>query len=118
MSRLTKKEKWINPFTNVEFNYKVINSDLVAIEKLGKIEDFEEILGCPLDVVFKALNGIYCPEFEENEEIKHYYVYGFNKSNLLIKLIYDEYDDYCNEETSIPLKKYQKTWWLKGEKVE
>ena len=70
------------------------------LHKLYALEDLEDDLGCPLDVLFKALSGIYCPEFEENEEIKHYYVYGFNKHNLFIRLVYDKNDNHYFLQTS------------------
>lgn len=43
MSRLTKKEKQIDYFTGIEFNYQT--DDLYAVDKLGKLEDILEEYG-------------------------------------------------------------------------
>ena len=50
MSRLTKKLNDESYWPEIR---KVSLSQL--IDKLGKLEDLEEKLGCPLEVVFKAL---------------------------------------------------------------
>ena len=54
MSRLTNKDLvYIGRINGKTLFDKVYN-------KLGKLEDIEDELGCPLDVVFKALKeGIY-----------------------------------------------------------
>ena len=77
--------------------------------KLGRLEDLEEELGCPLEVVFKALNeGIYIT----TEKIDF-----FLRPRLYFS---DDYKNWCFElafgDYTVHLKDYQKTWWLKGEK--
>lgn len=54
MSRLTEKNKF-------DIHYSIsISKNLLqsAYDKLGKLEDLEEEIGCPLEVVFKALEII------------------------------------------------------------
>ena len=91
---------------NLEDTYDAELSLLV--DKLGKLEDLEEELGCPLEVLIKPLleGGII-----ENDG------YGAQLNGLAINgdgslsltaINGDHYD----------LKDYQKTWWLKGEKDE
>ena len=85
MTRLTKKHK----------NLYIKNDDLFEhdiIQKLGKLEDLEEQLGCPLEVMFKALDeGIIINEEgyvnsaydnkEFNEKEDSYYI---DKANIVI----------------------------------
>lgn len=100
--------------------------------KLGKLEDLEEELGCPLEVVFKALTkGI-----EYEIEITTYYAVGDtipikrlekrkNIREIKLKKYIDKFAflvpyDYSRDgilqNDIIYLKDYKKTWWLKGEK--
>lgn len=77
------------------------NTDEITY-KLGKLEDLEEELVCPLEVVFKALqNGIYTNVY----------------SGLCYVGLYENYfqvsDDYV-----VYLKDYKHTWWLKEDKSE
>lgn len=71
-----------------------------------------EELGCPLEVVFRALNeGVYVnveylPDVIERPRL--YYSDDFKC--YCFELLYGEY--------VIKLSDYQKTWWLKGEKDE
>lgn len=102
--------------------------------KLGRLEDLEEELGCPLEVVFEALkNGIiineegYINSAYENEKFDKEEDSYYNSLNL-----YKSDNGYFFEDTNSPygdlncgiigcnvaLKDYQKTWWLKGEKYE
>lgn len=119
-------------------NYKVKNDNRNyetslqnCINKLGKLEDLEEQIGCPLEVMFKALEeGIiineegYVNSAYDNKEFneKEDSYYG-------CLTLYKAEDDYYFEDTSSPygdpecgsigcwvkLSDYQKTWWLKGE---
>ena len=100
-------------------------------EKLDKIEKIEDELGCPLEVVFEALDkGIIINEkgfintayeHKKFEEEDSYY------DNLQL---YKSNNGYYFEETDSPygdlgcgligcevtLKDYQKTWWLPSDK--
>lgn len=71
-----------------------------------------EKLGCPLDVVFKALiDGVYI-EVEHLPDI-------IERPRLYYS---DDFKCYCLEmlygEYVVKLKDYQKTWWLKGDNNE
>lgn len=101
MNRLTKKDQLGDYiFINGEETYpnEICN-------KLGKLEDLEEEIGCPLEVVFKATtNGIIDFEGKEHTVVLGGYYLFVTENDELIRGIY--------------LKNYQKTWWLKGEKNE
>ena len=58
MSRLTEKRKYPNGYEyQIEDLYENTTDD--CVDKLGKLEDLEEQLGCSLDVYVKAtINGI------------------------------------------------------------
>lgn len=104
MNRLTRKHRH-NSYTICT---EIRNADLnKAIEKLGQLEDLQEELGCPLEVVFKAL--------EEGICVKHN---TLANSCYLIKLTKGFAFTYWSSfgVDNIYLKDYQKTWWLKGEK--
>lgn len=95
------------PYTVIKgFSFLSFNEYL---NKLGRFEDLEEQLGCPLEVVFEALeNGVYCVDFD-NQVIRKF------KAPLCFNSTSKEF--YWNG-TNIgypDLKDYQKTWWLKDE---
>ena len=106
MSRLTKL------YVSVKGNnyYDSTVSLLDTATKLGRLEDLEEQLGCPLEVVFKALiNGIY---------IKN--IYG-EMINFKCRITYknEELGWYFNIINGyVMVKDYKKTWWLKKDKSE
>lgn len=111
MNRLTRVPFQRRPDDSLE-NYKVKNNNRDwetslqnCINKLGKLEDLEEQLGCPLEVVFKAL--------EEGIIINN----TLEKSPSLLKL--NSINKWCFEMRAeiYFLSDYQKTWWLKGEKT-
>lgn len=116
MGRLTKKYDDNSGYEILENNttcntmYDVPWTDVEnCVDKLGRLEDLEEELGCSLDVVFKALNeGIYIA----TEKIDF-----FLRPRLYFS---DDYKNWCFELAFggyvVHLKDYQKTWWLKGEK--
>ena len=71
--------------------------------KLGKIEDLEDELGCPLDVVFKTLKeGILVNEKK----------WWLPSCQLAYMKIDNEYVFVCDNYV-YNLKDYCKTWWLK-----
>lgn len=119
MERLTKKHDGSGSYT--QFGDKYIPNHNIrhkqCVEKLGKLEDIEQELGIPLEVLFKALkDGIYrlYEEFEDEPPSIYY---------LDPIIMYDEYrkcwifyDDgkcqvYC-------LKDYGKTWALTRGELE
>ena len=108
MSRLTKK---------INEGFYVSNAPCTddLKYKLGKLEDLEDELCCPLDVVFKALkDGIY-HEFGEllydGENLKLHYI---KKQGWGLYPIICDYD----EAEGFYLKDYKKTWWLKEDLSE
>jgi len=114
MNRLTRKHKPTNYTRYTEKticlkNYNIRNANLnKAIEKLGKLEDLEEELGCPLEVVFKALkDGIY----KKDEDILFEATLRIHNNEIYLC---QPYDDKLLHKVLV--KDYQKTWWLKGEK--
>ena len=74
--------------------------------KLGRLEDLEDEIGCPLEVICKALKQeVIYTKF--SKESKHFMIENrFGKY-----LIYDK-------EWLIELKDYKKTWWLKADRSE
>ena len=98
MSRFTKYDK-------KQKQYIRLVSRLAVDNKLGKLEDLEEQLGCPLDVVFEAIkNGIYDKK-------------GFHYTVILDLDFLRAYPlDLFDEKWQ--LSDYKKTWWLKEDKSE
>lgn len=118
MDRLTRKVKYEGETLYGSPN-EIKCDDLEHLDKvykkLGELEDKENELGCPLEVREKTLNSFYCPKFENDKKIYTYYVYAFNNEELFIRLIYNQYDEYYNEETTVLLKDYKKTWSINKE---
>ena len=83
-----------------------------AINKLGRLEDIEEELGCPLEVVFKALKQGYIYVYDN-----HYNFDDHTKTKAKITFNNDKFYIGFARNTR-RLQDYQKTWWLKGEKDE
>ena len=105
MSRFTK-------YDEKKKQYIRLASRLAVDSKLGKLEDLEEQLGCPLDVVVKALKiGIYTNLKNWNrEDLTKYFC--LNLYNL-------ETEWYLgNPIILVNLKDYKNTWFLKDDKSE
>ncbi len=90
---------------------------------LAKYRKLEEQLGCPLEVLVKAIkNGIWFI----NEDDKLEYIdeaLCFNTKLNTDKLVFDNYGYYCKnieklKGNQIYLEDYKKTWWLKEDKSE
>ena len=119
MSRLTR-EPFSRKLDDSSENYKVRRYGREewetlaqnAINKLGRLEDIEEELGCPLEVVFKAIeDGVYIevehlPDVIERPRL----YYSDDNKCYCLEMLYGEY--------VVKLSDYKKTWWLKGEKDE
>lgn len=99
--------------------------------KLGKLEDLEEDLGCPLEVVFKAIEDgiVIIGDLKENGDMTLW----LDKKPLIAligeKRNFEEprlikYNEWCFSCESgsysgcVALKDYQKTWWSKGDRSE
>lgn len=110
MSRLTEK-KFLDNFKaikNISPNY-VASKEELMYEKLGKLEDLEEELGCPLEVVLKA--------------VKKGKVWNGYTWLLCMKLTFvNDYWVLSNGVYSVLLENYAKdarlcdSWWLKEDK--
>ena len=79
--------------------------------KLYELEDLEEELGCPLDVVFKALKTNIWNDKTKRQE---WVVLDYSNHEFVLKTIKELYIDDC--KSILSLKDYGKTWWLKGDK--
>ena len=117
MSRLTEK------FNHNGFEYMATgfgSNNPYAIDKLGKLEDLEEQLGCPLEVVIT-------PYFKRGK----LEVFYRGKMREVIRVVAFEeatrpymdvfYRDNEKEQfkvRTIWLDDYKKTWWLKEDKSE
>lgn len=102
--------------------------------KLGKLEDIEDELGCPLDVVFKAIQQgyIYIEMYDRDEKGKVYEPYTivmYKQENVVLSRTKNNKpeDKWClsfwggwNDlwVACVDLDEYGKTWWLKEDKSE
>lgn len=105
----SKNTQWAN---NIKI-YDFIGDQLRTIQELvDKMKPIEEDLGCPLDVVFKALKGInYENEFGD--------LCQYQRPRLYYS---DDLKCWCWElflgGYVLPLKDHKKTWWLSETKEE
>lgn len=87
--------------------YKVVKT---ALKRLESLDQLQEELGCPFEVVFKAFkNGIYVYDYTANKE----------KLTLVEVLFIDGRGIYFDLSGYFPewinsqkLSDYKKTWWL------
>ena len=138
MSRLTMKldEPIKTKYLNYEYNripdYDIVRgnfgriSDDMIFNKLGRLEDLEDELDCPLDVVFRAIeNGIIIMGSTDKYGDSTIWVdtipvtvtiegkHTFEEPRLI------KYEEWCfsckngSYRGCVALKDYKKTWWLK-----
>lgn len=122
MSRLITKDKygWYNP----------IDHESVC-NKLYKLEDLEESLGCPLEVVFKAIEDGIVIKGAVNQYGAMTLWLDNKPLEALVgeKLSFEEprlikYNEWCfscdggSYRGCVRLKDYGKTWWLKKDRSE
>ena len=93
--------------------FKIIDKEIEYAESCHRLE---EEIGCPIEVVFKALkNGFY-------DEYRNWYrEYNFNLIyNWLLSNPNEKYLSLTIEDTDFEfkLKDYKKTWWLREDKSE
>lgn len=121
MSRLIKKDK---------YGYGPINF-MEVCDKLYALEDIEEELGCPLDVVFKAIEDGIVIIGDINEYADKTLWLDTKPIRVLIgeKQSFEEprlikYNEWCfscyggSYRGCVSLKDYGKTWWLKEDRSE
>ena len=103
MERLTEK-------VNGEYIHKVHKFCLNdCYKKLGKLEDIEEELGIPLEVLFKAMkDGVYIKEITKYVRVDVILKFNEEKGWFL-----KDFGCYI-----YILKDYGKTWWLEKPKEE
>ena len=122
MSRLTKKENGTYTFTHTDEERQFVVYDLC--NKLGKLEDLEDELGCPLDVVFKALKSSFGEvKYKVEDEIIEgslssiyhsiggYWIGEFCPRGYIL----GTREQYTK---TLHLKDYKKTWFLKEDLSE
>lgn len=91
---------------NEEIEFYVDCDLTLAIDKLGKIEDIEVELGCPIEVLFRALNdGIWC---QDRNKLLYEPLPAFRECCIYVS----DFDTYVSPSD------YKKTWWLKEDKSE
>ena len=94
-------------------NHSSINE---ALEKLGKLEDYEENIKCPLSVILQVLEkGIIVKSDTTNNKIERWYPYQ-------IQLVKDSHQlDICKISSRtnkyVGAFNYGKTWWLTEEEI-
>ena len=114
MSRLTKRFNDNSGYEIEEYGAKYnevkLDAYFDAVDKLGKLEDLEEQLGCPLEVVVEALKyGIYCANMPREELTKYF--------DLKLSNRYNEW--YLgNDIMAVNTKYYKVLFWLKKDKSE
>lgn len=94
------------------------------VDKLDKYNEYknleEQEIGCPLDVLFKALkNGIYKYMWfdKDNPVFRHFDELTTDGEFLFYE--YLNHDTYGQDEIGdVYLKDYKKTWWLKEDRSE
>jgi len=111
MNRLTKK---------VGDNYCSQSGDFYDLyNKLGKLEDLEEQLGCPLEVVFKALeNGIYIKNSIYNGVPEYIRTVGLVYMNDMYGFALTCFNEKAEQMGIYLASEYKLTWWLKEDKSE
>ena len=114
MSRLTEKVK------NTDDYIKLPTKDKQEfINKLGKLEDLEEEIGCPLEVRCAVVPDSYIYTFgttmENQDVITQRHIVTISKEGFTIL-----YATATGKERKMKLswKAYKKTWWLKEDKSE
>ena len=122
--RLT--EKCDGGYTYVEYG-----TEEKIVDKLGKLEDLEEQLGCPLEVFlgfathrvteiyieYDDFSGNYASPYCDDEDIIVAYVSGIYDNNEIDGLSNPDWKIETNILT-IPLSDYKKHFWLEKDKSE
>jgi hypothetical protein len=125
MNRLTKKDINYIEMYQEKCNYFPTErgrADIYGMcEKLRQLEDLEEQLGCPLDVVFKALkNGFKFKILSHKLGTKNETVEQIIYCDYAYIYYADDIKEWCISTINdyFYLKDYKKTWWLKEDKSE
>ena len=92
-------------------NLAYANSMIDCVNKLGRIEDIEEELGCPIDVFITAIKqkGIFTDYgYVETDNV------GYTSDNKFVMSV----DRWEYEQQLLLVSDYKRTWWLKEDKSE
>lgn len=121
MNRLTeKREKPLITGNEEIIEYRLVRSYDSCINKLGKLEDLEEQLGCPLEVVAHLVMNK--PFYYEDGYGRMHFIQGYElcTCSLLFGNTWEDVDIYVGEngDIEIPLSEYKKSFWLKEDKSE
>ena len=115
MSRLTKKFNDNSGYEVEEYGAKYnevkLDAYLDAVNKLGELEDLEEQLGCPLEVIIRAVKyGIYIKNIDgDMVNFKCYLYYKNPELGWYFIIVNNGY---------VPLTDYKVKFWLKKDKSE
>lgn len=107
--RLTKKIKRYGYVLNHKEDFT--ENSYQVIQKLGKLEDIEEKLGCPLDVLFIAMTSQIYYDIASGTGIVVQPFLVVNEDGMFTFDTMGETDD-------IFLNDYKQTWWLKEDRSE
>ena len=93
--------------------YEPISTTREINNKLGKLEDLEEELGCPLEVIKKLRKANY---IYRDDGLEFGFIgINFNDEDKLMLYNDDEWNTFTSD---LRLADYKKTWWLKEDKSE
>ncbi len=97
--------------------------DLEYLEKCIRYHDkygeLEEQLGCPLDVLGKALiQNCFYDVYGNKIETDIGYINQEGTTGIVMSIQEWENGNYCGEDWTMYLKDYKKTWWLREDKSE
>ena len=126
MNRLTKKAQFVrNLITGKEIKYISNESDQTCVDKLGALEDIEEELGCPLEVVFKVFKALKDGQVIVKHIVGSKNPKTFLEAHKIAELLFDGknyglwiYDNGYGDEFCVYTKDYGKTWALTKEELE
>lgn len=112
MNRLTNEFVLSNIENGFHLDDEHIKFVKDKLEYADKMKSIEKQLGCPLDVVFKALmNGIW---YEDVANRMTHIGVGLDTANYDCEYLLREYDNIIR---FLP-RNYKKTWWLSETKEE
>lgn len=127
MSRLTEKvnygSSWVEDSIETDdyipSNNSSDNTTGKCIDKLGKLEDLEEQLGCPLEVRCKVVPNTNIYTFGTSMETMNV-ICRRQVITISNEGVYISYKTASGKERdmALPWSAYKKTWWLKEDKSE
>lgn len=119
MERFTKKLDKPIPFDEdctvyyaVPKNHDEVHVATNMANKLGRLEDIEEKIGCSLEVIGKMIIEGCFYDGEKYKDINIGYVFDENEEGFVISV-----SEWKNGHTMF-LKDYKKTWWIEDDKSE